>query len=230
MVQNIAGGQNRWKLVEPLIDANQVHIQRITTPTVVAVVRFLRGVDESVGLKNGEMAFLVVYPDIFDEPSDDARDVNQDAVSYYRFVKYKEVNSVASIDIGGKVYDFRPCREDQGNPQSPLHPWRRVSQAQYATCDASMMSAEAFASLFSLPLDSARLQARRSENTVRRRVLVEQLAFFDSTMAQLNRARRLGSPSLRTTFGSSGFLEWTGMEGVWITCGLGCCYARPPGA
>lgn len=223
VVKNIQGGGQRWKMVEPLDDANLVDISDLRSPTVIGRLRHLRGANETMGngLKKGDnVAFVVVYPDVFTE-APDVSDASADLHASYRIVKLRFTSAGKPvIDIGPALRDFTPCHVNPADDTSPLHPQRPNAQAQFATCASSMISTEEFASFFTLSVDSARMLASNADSNIIRRVaLSELLRAYD--------AERERTRSVHSTFGRSNFLEWVGSEGLWFTCGLGCCYARP---
>ncbi|MEP7384046.1 MAG: hypothetical protein ABI910_20370 [Gemmatimonadota bacterium] len=221
VVKNIQGGAKRWKMVEPLEDANRVDISNLKSPVVIGRLRHLRGADEIRGqhLKKGDnVAFLVAYPDVYGE-APDVNDGVADYHAYYRIVKLRFTLGFPRIDVGPAIHELEVCHVNPNDESSALHPQRPNAQAQFATCASSMMSSEEFADLFTLQIDVARRQALDTSNVIRSIVLREQLRFYDAEKARTAQAR--GS------FGKSNFLEWVGSEGVWFTCGLGCCYTRP---
>lgn len=223
VVKNVQGGGQRWKMVEPLVDANLVDISDLKSPTVIGRLRHLRGANETMGngLNKGDNeAFVVVYPDKFTE-GPDVNDTRADLHASYRIVKLSfSAGGVPSIDIGQARRDFTPCHVNPDDESSALHPQRPNAQAQFATCASSMISTEEFASFFTMTVDSARkLTTNNDYNIIRRVALKELLQSYD--------AERERSRSVHGSFGQSNFLEWVGSEGLWFTCGLGCCYAKP---
>lgn len=221
VVKNVQGGKQRWKMVEPLEDANHVDISDLKSPVVIGRLRHLRGASESMGngLKKGDnVAFVVVYPDVFTE-TPDVNDTNADQHSSYRIVKLKYIAKRPVIDVGPALRDFTPCHVKPNDESSALHPQRLNAQAQFATCASSMISAEEFAGFFAMTVDSARRIAADSSNIVRSVAVSELVRAYDAEKARAVETHR--------SFGRSNYLEWVGTEGLWFTCGLGCCYAKP---
>ena len=219
--KNVQGGKQRWKMVEPLEDANHVDISDLKSPVVIGRLRHLRGASESMGngLKKGDnVAFVVVYPDVFTE-TPDVNDTNADQHSSYRIVKLKYIAKRPVIDVGPALRDFTPCHVKPNDESSALHPQRLNAQAQFATCASSMISAEEFAGFFAMTVDSARRIAADSSNIVRSVAVSELVRAYDAEKARAVETHR--------SFGRSNYLEWVGTEGLWFTCGLGCCYAKP---
>jgi hypothetical protein len=221
VVKNIDGGRQRWKMVEPLEDANQVDISDLASPVVIGRLRHLRGADEVMGhrLNRGDnVAFVVVYPDVYTE-APDVNDTKADRHASYRIVKLSYNGATPVIKIEPALRDFTPCHVNPNDENSALHPQRPNSQAQFATCASSMISMEEFAGFFTMTVDSARKVALDTSNVVRSVAVRELLQAYDA-----ERERRV---STGRSFGRSNFLEWVGSEGLWFTCGLGCCYAKP---
>lgn len=225
-VPNGTGGQwGLWKTVEALDGAQDVDITRMTTPTVVAVIRGTRGkgaaTDVTV-IQKGATAYLVLYPDRFTEGGGNGTfvpviDEAADKQAALRVVTRKGSDITISRPIANGV--VRCLRKDaQGNDVE--WPKKDYAYAKFETCNTANVSPETIAHFLGLTIGDAKT-IRGNLSGVEQKALDD---LIDNAAARLQATQ----PAVYndTTARNKELLRvWTD-AGVWFSCALGCCYAN----
>lgn len=223
----IADKKRRWKVVEAVRDANDVNFERLAYPVVVSVIRFFRGDDESAQSTLGattRAAFLVLYPDGWNTADEPLDPTPNDGLAPFRIVKLVqkpgELAYKVEISQGNRFVEY--CRSIPGDSTSEGHARELISQANFLTCPGASISPMTEASFYRLTRSEVRARLRADGSTTWEKLRLREIWIRDSTLrwpvGQV-------SPATMSTF-LGNFIPWDGDEGLWFTCGLGCCYAK----